>query len=72
MIVKLLVIYLLLGREFDASMLLVFVDSVFYGIIIIIEKWLLDYRVVSLYSLIGYMGIFSTITSILIFVIKVV
>ena len=72
MIAKILIIYLLIGDKFDPFMLLVFIDSFFYGIIIIIQKWLFDYHFVSPYSAIGYMGIFSTITSILIFVFEVI
>ena len=45
--------------------------AIFYGIIIIIEKWLMEYKFISPYILVGLEGLFSFITTGIILLLRI-
>ena len=48
-------------NHFQLEMLYLLVDGFAYGIILVLAKWLVEYKFISSYEIIGYDGLFSLI-----------
>ena len=56
------------NRKVTAYIIALIFRSIFYGIIIVIEKWLMEYKFLSPYFLMGHMGVIGLFYSIIILI----
>jgi hypothetical protein len=55
-------------RKVTTYLIALMFSAIFYGIIIIIEKWLMEYKFISPYFLMGHMGVIVFFYTIIIFI----
>lgn len=52
-------------NHFQLEMLYLLVDGFAYGIILVLAKWLMEYKFISAYEIVGYDGLFSVIIAVI-------
>ena len=55
-------------RKMTPYLIALMFSAIFYGIIIIIEKWLMEYKFISPYFLMGHIGVIGLFYTIIIFI----
>ena len=51
------------ANKMQLNILYVFIDGILYGFVMIIAKWIMDYKFISPFTIVSIMGLFTIITS---------